>query len=480
MRTGHLFTSFIIISAMVGGCTSVSLKSHPCNSRAPSSTLLCEEVFADENMPEPLFSLNSNYDHLGVEELRLGPQKNGSYPLLRKKIYNINLRWNSVIIAQILEPGYKTSNTAFAKSQISDLVLQKNQESWNATVNEAIEFVLNQYAERREHWPAEFREKLRKIAQDYKFNSTYITIKHKAESKGVTSILGTLRLIEERDGRLPMEDYLRISLNSHGAKKFEPGNFAVDKSVNQYAFGEIILHLIENILEKSKNNETHFYTYADRQSLMMYKMLGFRPVPLSDLNPAPGVVIDEKGRINKDEVLWTPLEASRSDMETLLANYLSGSLPTHAGESEIRQALNQRFQAIDTNAVPHDYIFRGIMLKSDETEPCELHLVPEEGYFRFLFGRTNRDFKKFRGWNSFIIPQEGLTEGYHIEQNIGGTRSAISYYDGVLTYLQLDGSGLNFSSVYQIKITPDLSTVEWINAQSNPGTSFQSEFKASF
>ncbi|MGZ3770830.1 MAG: hypothetical protein ACXVCP_15095 [Bdellovibrio sp.] len=480
MRTGQFFITFITISAMFVGCTSLSLKTDSCNSRAPSSALLCDNIFVEEEIPQPLFSLNSNYDHLGVEELRLGPLKNGSYPLLRKKVYNIYVRWNSVLIAQILEPGYKSSNLNFSNLPLSDFVLQKNQDSWDSTVNEAMDFVLNQYADRREHWPASFRDKLRKMAQDYKFNSTYITLKHKASSTGITTILGTLRLIEERDGRLPMEDYLGITLNSHGAKKFEPGNFAIDKSVNQYAFGEVILHLIENILEKSKNNETHFYTYADRQSLMMYKMLGFKPVALSDLNLAPGVEVDSKGRISKDDVLWTPLEASRKDMEALLANYLSGSLPNHTGDAEVREVLKQRFHAVNINAVPYDHIFRGIMSKSNETEPCELHLRPEDGKLRVLFGRTDRDLKMFRGWESFSIPKQGLTEGYHVEQNISGVRSSINYYEGVLTYLQLDDSGSKFSSIYQIKISSDLSTVEWIKAQSNPGTSFQTDFNASF
>jgi hypothetical protein len=451
----------LVFSLVAIACASKPVLTEDCPERAPSSGgPQCRALF-DDKPTGPSFSLRSNYDQLRSEELRLGPTENGVFPVLSKKVYSLE-HDQGYLQSEILEPQMKPSNWKFESSPASKEMLQRNLQSWMASIKEAMDFVLRQYADRREHWPVAFLEKLRKMAEEYKFYSTYIAIKYLNTATGETTVFGELRLIAERDGRLPMEEYLGIHLNSKGAKKYEPGNFAINKSVNQYTFGEILVHLIETILDKSKNQESHFYTYADRQSLAMYKMLGFKPVPREDLKLGPAVEMDDRGRILKDGVAWTPLQASREGMELLLAQYLSGDLQNHDADV-IRQTIRARNQHIKNNTVFHDRVFRGQFHYADEVlEPGVLYLRKKKGphgepRLELLFGKANKGSAMFRGWESFSIPDAPLYEGFREEWSEPEVKHRVTYSNGVLIHRQ--ESGDQFTS-YSFRISADLSTVE--------------------
>src|SRR5437868_8927669 len=167
------FLAFFIFAS---GCVSSAPKTDTCQEgRTPSSAgLICQQVFETEELQTPLFDLSATYDSLSLEERRLGPVQNGQYPSLQEASYLIAIQ-NAKLISQVTEVLWKSAPSEFAKAPEAESVFQQNRDIWSRRIHEAMDFVLEKYAERREHWPASFRDKLRKMAEDYRWNSTYIT-----------------------------------------------------------------------------------------------------------------------------------------------------------------------------------------------------------------------------------------------------------------------------------------------------------------
>jgi hypothetical protein len=94
---------------------------------------------------------------------------------------------------------------------------------------------------------------------------------------------------------------------SDGILKVEPGNFAVNKDINAEAIGEMMLHLLHETEHwvTGRGGKPRLFTYADRQSRLIYQQFGFKPVP--GLQP-----------VFKDGVRWTVLEATPEDLRQVL------------------------------------------------------------------------------------------------------------------------------------------------------------------
>lgn len=153
-------------------------------------------------------------------------------------------------------------------------------------VEKNIEFVLNQYRQRRE-WTPEYLNAIRKDAFAFAERATYI-VAHKQYSpilEGPGEIIGTMKVIAgDQTHKLPLEIDHSLQLPTNNGKKFEPGNFVVQKEESALAFGEVMSHFVRfaKELQKDPGHDPHqmiFFTDADRASSMMYKQLGFTAVP---------------------------------------------------------------------------------------------------------------------------------------------------------------------------------------------------------
>ncbi|QDK44738.1 hypothetical protein DOM22_05960 [Bdellovibrio sp. ZAP7] len=155
-------------------------------------------------------------------------------------------------------------------------------------VNENIEFVLQTYSERRD-WSPDLRIHLKKEAEHYAEQSTYIEVRKLNQDTYLPEgLIGTMKIVkvgvETRLKKLPLEADFLVTMPSNNGKKFEPANFVVDKDQNKLGTSEIFAQLILHAREQLKDpghepGKMMYYTPADRLGVKMYGKLGFSAVP---------------------------------------------------------------------------------------------------------------------------------------------------------------------------------------------------------
>ena len=155
-------------------------------------------------------------------------------------------------------------------------------------VRENIDFVLATYSERRD-WSPELRTQLKKEAELYAEQSTYIEVRRLDQIDFTPQeLIGTMKIVRvdptTRISRLPLEVDFSIQLPANAGRKFEPSNFVVDKTKNKLGTAEIFTQLVLHAREQLKNprhepEKMMYFTPADKLGRKMYARLGFTAVP---------------------------------------------------------------------------------------------------------------------------------------------------------------------------------------------------------
>jgi L-rhamnose mutarotase len=284
----------------------------------------------------------------------------------------------------------------------------------------SLNFVLQEYESRREEWPPEFLSLLKKKAKEYLARSTYLIIEM---PNGTTQrpVYGALRLIAAQNGRVPMEDYLGITIDVGTKLKVEPGNFAIYKDFNKDVWPELLLQLLSQMSREIEiGRENHYVTYADQYSLMLYSRLGFKPIA-------------KYGKILKDGIWWTPMEASQSDLNLILSRFLKRP------HSEVSQAVDLRNQSLREN--PRAHIF-------EMQNGFRLRLSREENRVHFFYNIQAGSPSVPIG----AIPLEALPlrEGYKFSD----FNHEVSYANGLLQFRRRQGDGVS-----RLRVSPGLDSI---------------------
>jgi hypothetical protein len=314
-----------------------------CTPREPTS-LRCEKLFEprifnsyDDEKRASAIQFGDHYSMRSTERLRVSQISNGHYQSWVRDYYPVRYMEQTAIVSRM--ENFKTSSNI-------NVPVPANEEPWKEA-SESLDFVIDIYRERRPHWTPEFLEKLKKTARQYLADSTYITVKEDLGKKD-GRIKGTLRLINERDGLLPMERYLGIQIDVGSDNKVEPGNFAISKEENQDAWPEIMMLLASDIVKNRGTGKTnHYLTYADIYSKSLYSKLGFKPVPADRIKLSPGVVLDDGG-IYIDGIKWTPMEATQAEMDGLVDLHTRRLRARGIDPNEI-ESLESRRQFVNSN-----------------------------------------------------------------------------------------------------------------------------------
>jgi hypothetical protein len=273
-------------------------------------------------------------------EKRVSPIVNGSYEVLFHTQYpelegdlgqtTIVMGWQtrqvSTEINSLEAPGIEVSNKLF--TQIA---------------NKAGEFGIETYQRRRPHWKGKFLKKLRAIRRRWLRQSTYISTQDGVGYDPDAQTHATLRLIKEKDGIVPMEEYLGIRVDVGGKLKVEPGNFAIDRAYNESLRPEIFIHLLNRSNTRLvEGRENHYLTYADKYSLAMYTQLGFTPIDPVRMKITDPETKIENGKILKDDIWWTPMEANQETLDQLLPRHVEGLRKRGHDEEEVQTVLDRQ------------------------------------------------------------------------------------------------------------------------------------------
>lgn len=232
----------------------------------------------------------------------------------------------------------------------------------------ATHFVVTEYQSRRSHWPHSFIAKLKETADEYELQSTYIIIEgnnwgaypnkpmdrynpgHTVGNGYINpDMMGTMRLIHEKEGAIPLEHYLGITIkNPEGTIKVEPGNFAIVNEANSISIIAIGIQMLAQAsrYQREFGKTPYFVTFADSFSEKLYGAMGFKPLTgaqvHSDQYPA-----SDKIEVVRDGITWVPMYASVDMMSRLLNRKLElQAKRTHRGEPERAQNLYDDFKSI--------------------------------------------------------------------------------------------------------------------------------------
>lgn len=340
--------------------------------------------------------------------------------------------------------------------------------SFEETADELVDFVLQIYGQRRTHWSPEFLAKLRQVAKAYLEQSVYIEVRDgflASLGRQGSLLRGTIRLIKEKNGRVPMEEYLNIQVNVGDKFKVEPGNFAVEKDFSLEAWAELIMHLTSKKLSRfSEDVENHYLTYADEYSLVLYSQLGFKPVPFAKINFGDDVVV-EGGKIIKDGVAWTPMEASADDLQQILIGYLE-KLKRRSGSEDVIRSIQDRQKEID---IQPNSAQRLIGQGHFEGEPVRVLLEVDIDEQRKI---VNINFQSYQSEKHFTL-HVGSFDSSLLPLKEGLVRHSqgfdLSYSAGVLTIA-------SSSSSYEIETNPMLTSIQMVRFKHNGKVQVESFF----
>lgn len=259
-------------------------------------------------------------------EKRISPIRNGKYLAVIRDIRSLSRIGTPQmsVVTHIQEMTTDLPDTEF----VPDDALAEFDKTRARLVQLAIKF----YRERR-GWPESFLTKLNDLSIEYLNESIYIESDHYERTYAPTGEpqfddepRGTIRFIRERDGLLPMEKYLDITVDVGGKHKVEPGNFAVEKEERYDAWAELFMRAeTSEIRNLGQGRENHYLTYADDASYLMYSQLKLRPVPADRIHLKPDAVTRVyKGRfqIQKDGKWWTPMECSQATIDSLATEHI--------------------------------------------------------------------------------------------------------------------------------------------------------------
>lgn len=235
----------------------------------------CGSVFQNENAGVKSRSLR---DYYGISYQNVVPVTGfqSQFGFLRTiSLFHIK-NSGSLIRVDVsdFQPSLKTVKGAPGKQNFQNLV-EKN-----------IEYVISHYQQRRD-WSPDYLDAIQADAIKYAERSTYI-VAHELTKAALDSegkIIGSLKVVMgDKTNFLPFEVDHGIEVPLNGGLKFEPGNFVVLKEESTIGFGEVMSHFVrfaKDLQKKPLHNPEQmiFFTDADRASAMMYKQLGFKPVP---------------------------------------------------------------------------------------------------------------------------------------------------------------------------------------------------------
>jgi hypothetical protein len=322
----------------------------------------------------------------------------------------------------------------------------------------AVNFGIGTYEERRKRWSPEFLQKLRTTAKLYLRESIYIIDQEGVGYDPRGKIRGTIRLIKEKNGFVPMETYLGISVDVGDKLKVEPGNFAVDKDYKEEAWPEVIMHLLgQGAKQIEEGRENHYLTYADRYSLLLYSQLGFKPIDLDKIKVLNKNAVIKNGKIFKDGIWWTPMEASQETLDQLMAVHIERLKRRGHSPDEI-SALAERQVELEKNpmhGLESRYVW-GVGRINGKDGVAELEI--SRGYKRQLalslkIGRGNETFQIAEFPISLLPFKNGYTHFGDLEY---------LYMNGMLTLTRKTNVG---SATIRIVTTPDLKLVQSVDVE---------------
>jgi len=313
-----------------------------CHTAFAGEGLLCSAVFSEPSRIDQIALLDAFRGKIDlVEQIkrsRLTPnfQEQGKLIHYDLRVDSYSSRGNPHTYASILyrttsvEKIVEPTNSDLPSSVIETTTTQQSRSILEDAAKTSKEFSFGQYLARRPHWTDSFYRRFGEIGKKYLYNSTFVQIfgNNDIRTNADPILLGNIRFVEEMDGQVPMEEYLQIHFNSNYKTKVEPGAFAIRHEMNSDTFGELLVGLL-NYGQRhfiSENRRVIFLTFVDRQSRMMYKKLGFRPIREDELEIPPHIQITRVGSleqgilISRDEVDWMPMTATYEQLMEVLFN----------------------------------------------------------------------------------------------------------------------------------------------------------------
>ena len=373
----------------------------------------------------------------------------------------------------------------------------------------AVNFVIRNYEIRRPHWPPSFRAKLKKIADLYEEQSTYLVVEGQAWENPLRrrvrgdylsntrigpDMLGTMRLIHEKDGKIPVEDYLGIELKGLGdILKVEPGNFAMANEANEIASIQLSIQILAQIqrYRAEFGREPFFLTYADSLSERLYGAMGYRPLTAEMMKVTdPSIQIERAAdgsvRITKDDVTWLPMFATSEMLIEILQSRLKRIADkSERGSKEAAEALNRQFLAAirqSRSAVElNPSVFLGALTNNplrEDLPEAKLHISPRRNGDVELYIQVGREHHlRFREPIRLPYP---IPEGYVHRLEHG---SVVRYSQGVLRLSSNFADALTgetTSSVQEIWIDASLQTPLRARVWSRSGARIHEYFEVEF
>lgn len=236
------------------------------------------------------------------------------------------------------------------------LQLDRNEHAYSLFANSefdlAIDFVIENYRQRRTSWSESFLEKIKDQALKDRYRSTIIIMKAALDGDILRPrIAATLKIVRAKESlneSLPIDQNLGIATPFNNGVKFELANFSILKSHSLEGFSELLIQLMIAAYQVSNEtghdkNKPSYFTYADAQSLRMYEGLGFTRLP----HDYPPKIIDG--------TKFTPLGISTSGILNI-----PQTMKTHRkywSESGL-DGLVDKFELLRRASVPGQLIYR--------------------------------------------------------------------------------------------------------------------------
>lgn len=240
---------------------------------ASAASPRCEDVFHSEKKTSSDLTLVPNFDISYQKSEQVQGIDGASNGYLRTVVHHHSTESGDMIRTDVFD---------FFPSPVKS----PRNNRYQKLVEENIRFVVGEYSQRRD-WSPDYLEAIRKDAFLFAERSTYIVARRQKsvilEAPG--DIIGTMKVIRgDRDHKLPFEIDHGIEVPLNNGRKFEPGNLVVLKEESALAFGEVMSHFVRFAKELQKEpghnpDQMIFFTDADRASSIMYRQLGFSPVP---------------------------------------------------------------------------------------------------------------------------------------------------------------------------------------------------------
>jgi hypothetical protein len=446
----HLILSILLLAGLsklalppygpTDSCTLASTSSPLTETEkvALAKSYICEQRMTPKSALARRESRDSFYELTRYRKNRTSKIENGFYVADVSMHYKVDYFSGNYSVEVV-------SQKTFAAPPNMQVEASGAQSDLEVAAERALKQVIQIYRDRREKWSPEFLAKLKKTAKEYLADSTYIYIKQ-PNGTDQPSFVAALRMIKERNGRLPMEEYLGIEIEAGDRIKMEPGNFAINKEFNQDAWPELLLQLL-SLTSKNldSNSKIQYITYADEYSLKLYSKLGFKPVDPKKIKVfGPHKMVD--GKITVDGIDWTPMEASQEMIDGLyfkIIDRLADSEPDKVKLLETKRAdlLKLEPQALE---------FKGRGTWSGKDSDFVLTVNTKGARRSFQVRIDPADYEHSNHLGSFNL-KEPVLENKNIRAN---PSEAITYENGTLRIEKYNGDVIN-----EISVTPDMNTI---------------------